>query len=301
MMVSGTFSELLAPGLNEVFHTAFNEEPQQWQNFFNANSSERAYEEDFTWAGFEPFQEFGELEDIELRNARPGDKTRYVHRKWGLGYQLSRELVDDNMYGNIRQFPEMLARQARHTKETVAASVFNNGFSASFTGADGVALFSTDHPLRGSAGGTQANEFSTARALSHSSLKDALEILRKNKADDGTFSPLTGALTLLVPVELEFRALEILGTERVPYSADNTTNVLRDRSINVVVWPFLTDTDNWFLLGDKSRTKLKYFERWPLAQQMEDKQANLSMVHRAFERYSFGWSHFMGTFGVEGA
>jgi phage major head subunit gpT-like protein len=218
-----------------------------------------------------------------------------------LGYQLSRELVDDNMYGNIRQFPEMLARQARHTKETVAASVFNNGFSTSFTGADGKPLFATDHPLRGSAGGTQANKFSTARALSHSALKDALVELRQNKADDGTFSPITGAVTLLVHPDLEFRALEILGTERVPYSADNTTNVLRDRSISVQVWPFLTDTNAWFLGADKSRTKLKYFERWPLTQNMEDIDRNLSMVHRVYERYSVGWSHFSGLWGDEGA
>ena len=77
MMVSGTFSELLAPGLQKVFNRAYNEAPEMWTQFFNAESSDRAYEEHFSWAGFEPFQPYDELEDIQLRKAKPGYKVRY--------------------------------------------------------------------------------------------------------------------------------------------------------------------------------------------------------------------------------
>lgn len=302
MMVRGTFSELLAPGLNNVFHTAYNEAPEVWSQFFNVDSSDRAYEEDFTWAGFEPFQEYGELEQIELRDANPGYTTKYVHRKWGNGYQLSRELVDDNLYGGVlEEFPGHLARAGRATKETVMASIFNLAFSGSYTGADGVSLVSTAHPLAGSGGGTGANGFATARALSHTALKDALTTLKRTVADDGIFSPIAGPLTLLVPDDLEFTALEILGTDKVPYSADNTTNVLGSRSINVQAWSYLTDTDNWFLVAPKAQTKLTYFERWALDQVMMDRIENMSMSHYAFERYSAGWSDWRGVFGVQGS
>jgi phage major head subunit gpT-like protein len=300
MMVSGSFSKLLAPGLNQVFHTAYDEAPQVWDQFFNMDSSQRAYEEDLSWAGFEPFQNYDELEDIELRDANEGYTTKYVHRKWGLGYQLSQELVDDNLYsGVIDQFPAMLARAARATKETVAASVFNLGFTT-MLGGDGEALFDTVHPLAGAGGGTAANTFSTTRALSHSALKEAITALKRTRADDNIFTPVTPAI-LLVPDALEHRALEILGTDKVPYSADNTTNVLTRQGLTVVPWSYLTNDDNWFLLAPKAQTKLRYFERWPMRQVMKDREENQSMVHLAYERYSFGFSDWRGTWGVDGA
>ena len=303
MMVQGTFSALLAPGLNEVFHNAREEEPTMWGQLFSRNSSERAYEEDFHWAGFEQFQEFGELENIQLKDAEPGAMTRYVHRKWGQGYQLSRELMDDNLYGNVSEFPAMLARAAHATKETVASFVLNNGFSASFPGGDGKPLFSTAHPLYGTSGGTQANTFTTSTALSEASLKSALTSLRTSKDDASIFSPIMGPMTLWVPPALEFTALEILGTPTRTggVAGDLTINPLQDRQIKVQVWNYLTDDNNWFLSSDSGRTKLKYFERWPLQQFMEDVNGNLSMRHYAYERYSFGWSSFYGIFGVQGA
>jgi len=300
MMVEGTFSSLLAPGLNDVFHTAYDEMPQMWDQFFNVEGSDRAYEEDLSWAGFEPFQQYGELEDIELRDANEGYTTKYVHRKWGLGYQLSRELVDDNLYsGVIDQFPAMLARSARATKETVASSVFNLGFSGSYTGGDGKALFATDHPLAGAGGGSATNTFATTRALSHSALKEAITAMKRTKADDDIFTPIVPAI-LLVPDDLEFRAREIVGSTQVPYSADNTPNVISN-AVQVASWSYLTDSDNWFLLAPKAQTRLRFFERWAMEQVMKDRVENQSMIHLAFERYSFGWSDWRGTWGVDGA
>lgn len=301
MMVSGSFSELLAPGLSKVFHRAYNEAPQVWTELFNAQQSSRAYEEYFSFAGLELFRPYGELEDIELTAARPGYKVRLVHRKWGNGYKLSQELIDDNQYsGVIEQFPTFLARAARATKETVAAAVFNLGFSGSQLGGDGKPLFATDHPLYGVNGGTTSNTFATPRALSHTALKDAIIQLKRTRADDGILSPVTPAI-LLVPDNLYFRALEILGTDRVPYSADNTVNVLRSENLRVVAWSYLTDEDNWFLLAPKAQTGLVYLERWPLRQEMRDITLNQSMVHIAYERYSFGFYDHVGTFGVQGA
>lgn len=301
MLVQGSLSKLLAPGLRKVFHTAYNEAPEVWKSLFNTNSSNRAYEEDFSWAGFEPFQQYDEAEHIQLRNIRPGFTTRYVHRKWGSGYQLTQEQIDDNLYGTAKQFPAHLARAFRATKEAVAASIFNLGFAGSgVLGGDGKTLFATDHPLAGAAGGEQANTFTTARALSHTALKDAITALKRNKADDGIFSPIRPAI-LLVPDALEHDAKEILGTDKVPYTADNTTNVLRDSGLQIATWSYLTDEENWFLLAPKAQTELNYFERWPLRQLMKDIEENQTMVHLAYARFSFGWSAFQGTFGVQGA
>lgn len=300
MMVSGTFSELLAPGLDKVFHTAYNEVPEMWTQFFNTNSSSKAYEEHFSWAGFEGPQQLGELEEIQLRDAKPGYTVRYVHRKFANGYQLSRELVEDNQYtGVLETFPAMLARAQRAAKETVAATIFNLGFSATQPGGDAKALFATDHPLAGAGGGTGSNTPGTPTALSHSALKDALIALKRTKADDDIFSPIIPAV-LLVPDQLLYKAQEILGTDKVPYSADNTTNVLMNQ-LQIVAWSYLTDENDWFLLAPKAQTMLHYFERWPLRQVMKDREENMSMVHLISERYSFGFSDWRGVYGVQGA
>lgn len=301
MMVRGTFSELLAPGLSEVFHRAYDEEPSKWEQFFNTNSSTRAYEDDFSYGGFELFQQRGELEDLPVRDARPGFTTRYVHRTWANGYKLSRELIDDEMYGVTREFPALLARSARATKESTAAAIFNLGFSASYPGGDAKALFATDHPLySGGLGTTWSNTFASTTPLSHTALKDAIIQMKRTKADDNIFTPFVPRV-LLVPDDLYFKALEIVGTERVPYSADNTTNVVAQQGLQVVAWSYLTDTDAWFLAAPKAQTKLKYYSRWEMTESMEDVERNLSMVHRAFYRCSFGWSDAMGVFGANGS
>jgi len=298
-MVSGAFSRLLAPGLQKVFHRSYNEAPEMWQNFFKLEKSDRAFEEHFNWAGFEPFQSYNELEDIELRNAKPGFTVRYVHRKWGLGYQLSQELVDDNQYsGTIEQFPAHLARSARATKETVAATIFNQGFAAGQPGGDGVSLFNAAHPLQGFAGGTTSNTIATT-ALSHTALQAALVQLKRTRSDDSIFSPVTPKI-LLVPDQLGAAAREILGTPTVPYSTDRTINTLSDSGLQIVEWSYLTSPTAWFLLAPKEQTGLHYFERWPMRQIMKDIEENQSMKHLAYERYSFGFSDHYGTWGTQG-
>lgn len=297
MIVQGTLSELLAPGLNEVFNTALNEAPSVWEMLYNSAPSSRAYEEDVSWSGFQPFQEYSELENIDLRGVSQGPKTRYVHRKWGLGYQLSQEAIDDNQYGTVNEFPAQLAR-ANATRETIAASLFNLGFTT-FVGADGLSLFNAAHTLYGPSGGSQANTFSTARALSHTALKDAIINMKRSKADDNIFSPATPAI-LLVPDQLEFTAKEILQTPSMPYSADNTVNVLQNQ-LQVVSWSYLTDSNDWYLLAPKAQTKLKYWDRWALRHVMKDKEENQSMIHLSYARFSFGFSHWYGTWGVQGA
>lgn len=300
MIVRGTFSELLVPGLNEVFNRTVTEQAPVWPTFFNTNAMDRAFVEDFSWAGLEGPAEFKETEPIPLADPLPGFKTRYVARKYGRGYRISREALDDNLYsGVLETLPQSLVRGARAHKEIAAASIFNTGFTTAL-GGDNQPLFSTAHPLFGATGGTVSNRFNSARPLSHTALKDAIIQLAKNVDDTGIPSPVT-AKYLVVPRELQFDAQEILGTDKVPYSADNTTNVLPGQGLQIVVWDYLVADDAWFLLDDKSNTRLKYFERYPLTQVAEDIDWNMTMKYGVWEKYGFGFSDFVGTFGVPGA
>lgn len=301
MIVQGTLTKLLFPGLNEVFNRTVTEIPQLWQTFFNteALTENRVRAEDFSWAGLEPPREFREAEPIPMSEINPGFTTTYVPVKYGNGYRITKEMVDDILYsGVLESLPASLVRGARHLKESLAAAVFNQGFVRN--GGDGVPLFSTAHPLIGNPG-VVANRFSTATPLSHTAIKEALTAMAKNLDDVGIPNPVP-ARYLVVPRDLEFDAKEIIGTERVPYSGDNTINALPP--LEVVVWDYLDnngDTSNWFLTAEKSQTKLKYFERYPLTQVAEDIDFNMTMKYGIYEKYVFGASDYIGTFGVLGA
>lgn len=304
MIVSGSFSQLLAPGLNEVFNRTVKEVESVWPLFFNTGSmGDRAWLEDYSWAGLEGPAEFGETEPIPLADPQRGFLTRYVPRKFGRGYRISREALDDNLYAGVfEQLPASLVRGARHFKEAQAADIFNRGFTSAI-GGDGVSLFSTAHPLYGQVGGVTANRFNTARPLSHAAIKDAITLGAKTLDDTGIPNGQVFQY-LVVPRDLEFTAKEILGTERVPYSADNTTNVLTGQGLQVVVWDYLTNagaTSNWFLVAGKGNTRLKYFEKYPLTQVAADIEWNMTSKYGIYEKYAFGFSDFMGTFGVAGA
>ena len=301
-MVEGRFAHLLFPGIKKIFFDSFKEAKPVGMTIFNADKSNQAWEDDLSMAGFELLQRYGELEDIPIREARQGFRTRYIHRKWGSGYRISWEALQDSVYPDVlKKLPSQLARSARATKETIFASVINNGFNASFTGADGKSLFAIDHPLAGMAGGTSQNRFSGAIGLSQTSLKEAVTQLKRTKASDDIFSPVTGPFTLLVPDQLEHRANEIVGTPTTAYSTDNTINVVNRMNMKVMPWSYLTDETNWFLLGPKDQTMLRYYERWPIRQDTENITIKQCMIHIIYERYAVGWSDWRGTWGAEGS
>lgn len=299
LTVTGSFAETIGPTIYNLFDRAYNEAPSVYEQLFNIESTDRPYEDAMSLVGLEPFQEFREAEHIPIRKAKEGFKTRIVQRKWGLGYAVTREFIDDNYYNVIGRYPEWLARAARATKESVAASIFNLGFSSALPGGDGQPLFSTDHPMYGASGGTQSNTFNTPRALSASALQEALIHMRRTTDDTGIFSPVNPAI-LLVPDWLEDRAHEILRTPQVPYSADNTINVLASKNLQVVTWSYLNNQDNWFLLAPKNQTGLVLYQRDAMEHFMVDRPENETSVYYARERYGLGFTDWVGTWGVQG-
>lgn len=300
LTVTGSFAETIGPTIYTIFDRAYNEVESVYPELFNMETTDRPYNDTMSVVGLEPFQEFREAENIPVRKAREGFKTRIVQRKWGLGYAVTREFIDDNYYDIVNRYPEWLARSARATKESVAASIFNLGFSNTVLGGDGEPLFSTSHPMYGAGGGTQANTFATPRALSSAALQEAIIAMKRTVDDTGIFSPVQPAV-LLVPDHLAFRAQEILGSPQVPYSADNTINVMANQNIRVIVWSYLDNTDNWFLLAPKNQTGLVIYQRDPMEHFMVDRPENETSAYFARERYGLGFTDWTGVWGVQGA
>lgn len=197
----------------------------------------------------------------------------------------------------FNKLPQALARSATETVEITTANIFNNGFSDN--GFDGVPLFSTSHPRLGA--GTQSNKPTTDADLSVSSLTSGLTSIEKYEDERGLKLP-TKAVLLAIPTDLWNVAEELIGSDYKPYTSNNEVNALQKKDLQYFVWHYLTDTDAWFLLAEKPNHKLKFFWRvrpGALRKSTDFDSTNLKHLQRM--RFSVGYSHYMGTYGSQGA
>jgi phage major head subunit gpT-like protein len=234
-------------------------------------------------------------------NAQEAWTARYVHETIALGFSLTEEAIEDNLYDSLaNRYTKALARAMAYTKQTKAAAVLNNGFSATYTGGDGVALFSTAHPLV--SGGTNSNTPAVAADLSETSLEAAV-IQIAAWTDERGLLIAAKPKKLVIPSALQFVATRILETELRVDTADNTINALKNNGSipeGYAINHFLTDTDAWFLTTDVPNG-MKHFVRAPLTQGMDGDFDTGNVRYKSRERYSFGWSDPLGMFGSPGA
>ena len=237
---------------------------------------------------------------ITFDSERQAFITRYNHVVYALGFVITREIMDDDQYDVVGQRKAQgLAYSMRQTKEIVAANTYNRAFNSSFVGGDGKELLATDHP--NFAGGTFANELTTAADLSEAALEQACIDIAGFTNDRGLLIA-AKPKTLIIPRQLMFEAKRILGTDGQVYSADNTLNAIKAMGMipEVVVNHYLTDTDAWFIRTDVPHG-MKHFERRADAFEMDNDFDTENAKFKATARYSFGWTDPRGLFGSPGA
>lgn len=291
----------LQEGLNSVFGLEYDRRGVEWKAIFEIYPSRKAYEEDVMVAGFGLAPTKPEGSGLSYDEAREVWTARYQNETIALGFSITEEALEDGLYGDLgATYAKALARSMQETKEVKAAAPLNNGFSSSFLGGDGKALFVTDHPLSG--GGTFRNTLTTAADLSESSLEEAL-------IDVGDFVDERGIKIsvrpnrMIVPNALQFVAQRLLMSPYRPGTADNDVNAVKTMGLvpgGFSVNHYLTDTDAWFLINDGIEG-LKHFSRVKMSRGMEGDFESGNMRYKARERYVFGWSDPRGAYASPGA
>ncbi len=296
MAISEQWANLLEPGLREVFEiqkqalAATSRIPL----LFNVINSSMSKEEFLGAGGLADWNAYEGA--IEYDDMYENYKTTLTHQEYVKGFKVERKLVDDDLYNMITPQPRSLALSAMRTREKHAASVFNNAFSGSYVGGDAVSLCSSSHPNGPSNSATQDNSGTTA--LSADAVSATRLLMRAYEDDRGeliTASP----DTLLVPPELEETARIIIGTDKKVGSADNDINFAGATLTNVVVWDYLTDANNWFLI-DAALAKqfLLWVDRVSLEFALDPtSDFNLEARFRGYMRYSYGWSDWRWVYG----
>lgn len=287
-MTRSLFPKELVPGLHALFGASYKDYADEWNQVFETQSSNRAFEEETIISGFGYAPVKKEGMPIEFDTAREGWTARYVHDVIGMGFSLTEEALDDNLYDSLsKRHSKMLARSMKLTKNVRGMSVLNNAFDANFAGGDGKALVAADHPLM--AGGTFSNKIDAD--LSELALEQAL-IQINGFVDDRGLRIMVKEKKLILPKELMFTAERILKSDKRSGTADNDVNALRSGGFfngGYMVSQYLTDPDAWFIQTDNT-DGLKHFQRKKLRTKTQEDFETMSLKFVASERYSFGWS-----------
>jgi len=291
----------LLPGLNALFGLEYARYGEEHKEIFETETSERSFEEETKLSGFSAAPVKNEGSAIAYDNGQEVFTARYNHETIALGFSLTEEAIEDNLYDSLSsRYTKSLARAMAYTKQTKGAAVLNNGFDTGFPGGDGVPLFSASHPTV--SGGSNSNLPSTASDLNETSLEAAV-IQIAGWVDERGLLIAAKPRKLVVPPSSMFIATRLLETELRVGVSDNDINALKNNGSipeGYTVNHFLTDTDAWFLTTDVPNG-MKHFVRSPLANSMDGDFDTGNVRYKSRERYSFGWSDPLGMFGAAGA
>lgn len=297
---SGNHPKLLWPGVKALFGVGYDSVGEEYRDLFDVQASEKAWEEDVLLSGYPMLQVKPEGGSVQYASRTQGYIARYTHVAYALGWIVTEEELDDNLYEkHAGARSKFLGMSKAQTKNTVAANVYNRAFSGSYTGGDGVALCSTAHPTKS---GTQSNHITVASDISQDAIEDLLIQVMTAKDDIGNNLNLQGR-KLIVPPNLFFEANRIMKSVLQNDTAENAINVLKATNQlpdGIKMNHFLTDTDAWFIRTNVMEG-MKMYQRKSYDLKKDNDFDTSNAKAKTYDRYSVGWSDWKDCFASPGA
>ena len=296
-IATGNFPEELWPGIHDHWGIFYKQWEPLYTKVFEVKTSDKAFEKEQQITSFPIAMVKDQGSPVSYVDAKQGVQKEYVPITYGLGTSFTWEMNQDDQYGHLKRIPKTLSWSMREAEETTAFDHFNRVTTAAYTGADGLTLLNASHTLVG--GGTYRNQLSTASDLSNSSLETALMDL-SDWTDDQQKKIRVKAKTLLISTALQATAFKILNTMQVTGSNDNDKSWVATQGLKLVVSPYLTDPDAWFLITDVDNGMVFYWRHKPeVSRDNEFDTKNLKVATIA--RFMSGWTDPHGVFGTIGA
>ena len=290
----------LLPGLNALFGLEYKKYENEHTEIYETENSERSFEEEQKLSGFGAAPVKDEGSAIRYDNAQEAFTARYTHETVAMGFAITEEAMEDNLYDSLSaRYTKALARAMAYTKQVKAASLLNTGFTT-FLGGDGVTLFNTAHPTV--SGITNNNRPTTDVDLNETALEQATIDIAAFKDERGLLIA-ARPRKLIIPPSSMFIATRLLETDQRVGTADNDVNAIRNNGTipgGYAVNHYLTDTDAWFLTTDVPNG-MKHFVRTAMTTAMDGDFDTGNVRYKARERYSFGVSDPLGIYGSTGA
>ena len=305
VILRGNYGQLygssMLPALEELFDYELARHPSVRDQIFKLESADRDIWQSTSMHDLPLFQSVEEGQDYSFHRQKQGASKTFTMEKFGLGFSISEEAVDDGKFNLIADGVKKLAKSAKETQEVAAMNILNNGFTSE-TSADGVYVLSASHTLP--SGRTFRNKLSTASDLSVSSLETALSDFETQFiGDSGIIYNIKPRVLLVHPSNKRY-AMELIGSDLKADTADNNMNSIKQDGLRVISSPHLTDSDAWFLLAAPEDTGLKVITRRPISTKAAGADAgfvNDSILYKASYREDIGVDQAIGIFGSEGA
>lgn len=298
LMTRQQFGKSLEEGINTHFGLAYKEYPEEFKEIFAVETSDKAYEEDVQLIGLGSAVVTSEGAQIQMDSGQEGWTARYKHIKYALGFPITKEAIDDNLYGSLSaKYSKELARSMRHSKEVYHANILNRAFNSSYVGGDAVELCGSHTLFDGS---TLQNELSTAADLAEEALEDMCILIWANTDDRGKKARLMPR-KLIVPPGLAFAAERLTKTTDRPGTALNDVNAHRTMGMlpdGYCVNHYLTSASKWWVQTD-CPDGLKHFKRSGMENNMDYDKRTQTYIYMASERYSAGWTDFRAVYGSD--
>ena len=300
IITTASHPKALWPGIKAFWGQVYDEHKEEYSNLFDSDTSSMNYEEDVQLTGFGLAPVKSEGSGVAYDSELQGFTTRYTHVAYALGYIVTKEELDDNLYEQVsRRRSAALAMSFRQTKENVGANIYNRAFNGTYLGGDGVALASTAHP--NTSGGTFANKPSVDADLSEASLEDALTAVMGFQNDRGLLINVMPR-SLVVARQNWWNANRIMKSAYTPTTANNAVNVLVATNAlpeGIVMNHYLTSPNAWFVRTN-IQNGLKYYSRVGIQFDQDNDFDTMNAKAKGYERYSFGWTDPRAIYGVNG-
>lgn len=300
VITTASHPKALWPGVKAWWGQVYNEHAEEYTDLFDKDSSSQNYEEDVQLTGFGLAPRKGEGAATSYDSEVQGFTTRYTHVAYALGYIVTKEELDDNLYESVsKRRAAALAMSFRQTKENVAANVYNRAFTAGYLGGDGATLASTAHP--NTSGGTWANRPAVDVDLSETALEDAMIAIMGFQNDRGLLINVMPR-SLIIARNEWYNANRILKSIYTPGSANNDINVLKATNAlpeGIKMNHYLTSPRAWFLRTN-IQNGMKYYERTGISFDQDNDFDTMNAKAKGYERYSFGWTDPRAVYGVNG-
>jgi hypothetical protein len=300
IITTASHPKALWPGIKAWWGQVYDEHPEEYSKLFDSDTSRQNYEEDVQLTGFGLAPVKAEGSGVAYDSEIQGFTTRYTHVAYALGYIVTKEELDDNLYEQVsRRRAAALAMSFRQTKENIGANIYNRAFNGTYLGGDGVSLCSTSHP--NTSGGTFANTPTVAADLSEASLEDALTALMGFQNDRGLLINVMPR-SLIVARQNWWNANRILKSAYTPSTANNAVNVLVATNAlpeGIVMNHYLTSPNAWFVRTN-IQNGMKYYSRVGIQFDQDNDFDTMNAKAKGYERYSFGWTDPRAIYGVNG-
>lgn len=300
IITTASHPKALWPGIKAWWGQVYDEHKEEYSQLFDSDTSSMNYEEDVQLTGFGLAPVKSEGSGVAYDSEIQGFTTRYTHVAYALGYIVTKEELDDNLYEQVsRRRSAALAMSFRQTKENIGANIYNRAFNGTYLGGDGVALCSTAHP--NTSGGSFANKPAVDADLSEASLEDALTAIMGFQNDRGLLINVMPR-SLIVARQNWWNSNRIMKSVYTPTTANNAVNVLVATNAlpeGIVMNHYLTSPNAWFVRTN-IQNGLKYYSRVGIQFDQDNDFDTMNAKAKGYERYSFGWTDPRAIYGVNG-